>query len=743
MRRLLLTLSIFICLLSSHGHAAVTLNATATAVCSGSAIAGATGLSCSTLTVAAGTNIALVCALNFSLPTVTGVAVTWNAGQSMTQIVAGTQTSVGDAQLWGLVAPATGANAAKATWTGTSDLIIYCEAWNGVNQTGGATTFPNSTSASNAGSTPATLTITSAAGDATMATVTATVGDTLTVPSQAQLYNSTTTSQVASGASNPSTVPTLVQHVQSGQDGQCCGNTGTQGTGNKLQLTFPQPAGAGNLIVGAATFDDRSGITTLGTITDNIGTNTWVKGPICDQTTAHLYVALFYALNVAAGTQAISIPLAQTALNDDSYGGVISEFYNVALTSAVDGTALANCAGAASPYTSGSITTTVAGDLVWLYGASGSGGSGTLSAITPGAAGSGFTLLGADINAQNINAGTVAEYQVQAASGAINPNFTTTGNTTLPFGNVGIAFKKAVAGTPPRVFPRIVHVSHFYFNNPPGTFQFPATGNLLVGLLNGTESATGNAVTAVSSVPSNTWVENTNCATWNPTALAFSQIVYAAAATTSSSLVITLTVSANVAATASMLVMYDVVGAAASPFDNCVHATGNATSYGVTAGDTITPAAAGGIVFSDIAISWHDIQSVTTTGTTGATFDKVVLTGLDDAPDDQTMGGTPNSTLDEDNGNAHVIPTSTSPILFNWSGNGNELTCYPSCNDPAGFGQWSSATASFLGASSVTQTYSWTVGGTVKGWVEVGTDILAFVAAAGACSVRLLLGVGC
>ncbi len=179
MRRLLLVLCLLSLPAAAQGAVAFDANATADCVASGRNLV--TGLTCATLTVGGGTLRAAICAVDLSLQTPTTEVMTWDLGgtnQLMTLIGgANTPSATGRAELWGVVAPTSGAKTAKYTGVGTSDIVINCTAWTGVDQTGGATSFPHFVSAT-ATSQAISVTVTSATANAT---VTTNVNDTNTV----------------------------------------------------------------------------------------------------------------------------------------------------------------------------------------------------------------------------------------------------------------------------------------------------------------------------------------------------------------------------------------------------------------------------------------------------------------------------------------------------------------------------------------------------------------------------------
>jgi hypothetical protein len=117
-----------------------------------------TSLSYTGLTIAAGANIALVVTIDWDIggAAPTGLSVTWDSGgtnQSLTRIV-----NNGTSELWGLVNPTIGNKTLAMSWTTTARVFIAGMAFNGVDQTGGATTFPNTANSASA----TTLTISSA-----------------------------------------------------------------------------------------------------------------------------------------------------------------------------------------------------------------------------------------------------------------------------------------------------------------------------------------------------------------------------------------------------------------------------------------------------------------------------------------------------------------------------------------------------------------------------------------------------
>lgn len=170
-----------------------------------------------TMTVTAGSNLAIVAQVNFGNQTPGTVTVTWDptgANQSLTQITGAAANAVGGigrAELWGLVNPTPGASkilrlhAANST-TKVLDAVV----WNGVDQTGGATSFAHGTSATGNSAAPS-VTITSAAGNKTM-DVSTTASGNFSAPSQTQVYIDNTAADISAAGSRETGSSTPVTH---------------------------------------------------------------------------------------------------------------------------------------------------------------------------------------------------------------------------------------------------------------------------------------------------------------------------------------------------------------------------------------------------------------------------------------------------------------------------------------------------------------------------------------------------
>src|SRR5436309_2687330 len=322
--------------------------------------------------------------------------------------------------------------------------------------------------------------------------------------------------------------------------------------------------------------------------------NTYVPGPT--NGSGDPTVSLFYALNATAGVQHITVSFAGGSVN--YVAAVASEWYNIALSNAFDGGSQSGNASATSTWAAGTFTTGASGDLVYQVAVD-RGGFEPYASFT---AGSGFTLASADLLE-----GMVAQYVVQRRAGAVSPTLTVNGSGG--YASAAIALKAAAAGTPPGSGIRIVHT---YVSGSP--------------LANGQ----GGSV----------------------------QMYYAAHATTSSSMTMTLRFP-SASTFGSSLVVYDVAGAAASPFDASNAATGIQVSGGDVPTVSLTPAGPG-----ELVIAHGDQNTATITGLVGSgyLFDYPTWVGQDEGG----PGGAGNGfTLDSHAG--HYYTTDASQLTFVWT----------------------------------------------------------------------------
>ena len=429
--------------------------------------------------------------------------------------------------------------------------------------------------------------------------------------------------------------PRLVQHVATGMDRWPVTN---------LTINLPNPAGAGNALILGVQFRSAGSISS---ISDDQG-NRWVAGPSAVNNTYSQRVVLYYCLNAISGTQTIVITFQGLEQTVGCPQAVLSEFNNVATAAALDGSV--ENPTSLGP---GTIDTRDSGDLIYQWGVDFSdtnvnGGNFNGTRISPG---QDFSLLSADLQV-----GSADQYCVQTTAGKISPSFTTSGSAK--WGSVALALKSASAGTPARPGIHIVRVQHTLLaaatsqhRSSPIVIQFPCTGDLLVGMFNSPDVA----VTSLTDNASNHWVSA--ALTLGGDNSTVSQILYAANASTGSTLGgITATLNGTTKGDI-MLVLYAVAGANDDPLDTAATALGDQTKGGDLATVSLTPPSDDELIFNQTAIDFHTINGVVGNG---FVLDSVVNAYDNDNP----PAGTNTSTLDEDNGYAHIYARNPIPELF-------------------------------------------------------------------------------
>jgi hypothetical protein len=465
--------------------------------------------------------------------------------------------------------------------------------------------------------------------------------------------------------------PTLAQHMSIADN-----PVGVGIDGNDFKFTLPNAVGAGNcLILGISFCGNTSGdCTTLGNdlaaipITDNNG-NIWPTSAAVlqrDSTNMRVDLAIFVLPNANAGVTTITIHFT-AALHPMTFA--ISEFYNVATTSPVNGTSSAENQTAPNisvpSFTPGNNDAN-GGNLIWVM-ARDDGTPGSGNRVTTWAPGTNFTLLDADIGwglDTAANSYKATEYFVQTTSEAISPGFTATmtaGNDT--FIMAAVALKAASAGSAPGSGIRILRMMGNTNETPPDTWtmQIPSQGNLLVMATSTPRVAGSLNVTGITDNHSNTWVVQ-NPQTSEPS------FWYVAAATSANDLKVTVTSTGATAGTSWTL--YDITGAATSPFDVVAGQADTGTCSNVTTLSnypSITPSSGNGLTLAALQLGQGPGLSVTSP--TAAQFDFVTYTGKTDL-----------DTIDNADGRAHVYNGGGVQENYNWTIQSNPAN---SCNATA------------------------------------------------------------
>lgn len=406
-------------------------------------------------------------------------------------------------------------------------------------------------------------------------------------------------------------------------------------SGNGFKITYGGSMGTGTLANNLLTIRITSPHgSTVSSIVDNQGT-TYTLGVSVDSGSGGWITSLYYAAGVPAGITLITVNYSSSVAD---WHGAVMEYSGIATSSPADGT----CSNhATSVACSSAITTTGSNDLVVasMIGLS----SGTiewnrLSTIVPGGS---FFFDAADTQCSNAD-----EEYVQASPGSVTPSFTVTGSSQS-FNIVGMAFKASpYAGTNPTNM-YILHQQHTQISGSgPASVPtyFVSSGNLLVASFELGNSATTASIDTCT--PSNTWTKKTEGTLWP-------QFFYIPSSGTFSTN-LQCTFHGGGSGNNGMLVIYDIVGAAASPFD--VLTSGQSSGNGGFVSGTVTPTKFPGIFFGAANDGIGPVTNVGVSGTAGAIFDNTVYTGETDA-----------GQLNNGDAWQHLFFNSTSTITYTWT----------------------------------------------------------------------------
>ena len=402
-------------------------------------------------------------------------------------------------------------------------------------------------------------------------------------------YSSTASATTPASSGGGSGIPTLVWSKSSAN------STGVSMNSFKSNLPTSGTL-TGNVLI--ATFQWSSGTGASAHVTDDKGDNLALLVSNDDGN----QVLATYCVIPAPGARALTISFSGGMPQWVSMVNA-SEWYN--LTCSLDGSPThANNAAAAIP--AGAIATTVDGDLIYQAAIEDNGSdTETWSDSSP------WALLSAEHGVAGATTPQAAQYQVQATHGSINPTFSMTTNDF--WNTVAVALKSASAGAAPPAGIRIVHMQEegiLAGEGGPFPVQFPSSGNLII-------SATNDGplfdVAAISDNNHNTYTQiGSVFSDGTGQGSGDLQTFYAANATTGNNLMITYSMTGNPLG-GSTFFLYDVVGAASTPYDATAGrktATGSQSSSGSVTGPTITPSKTGELVITQIGVTTNSIVNM-------------------------------------------------------------------------------------------------------------------------------------
>lgn len=441
----------------------------------------------------------------------------------------------------------------------------------------------------------------------------------------------TSPTTVSPGSGANSTVP---EFVSGAYDFTLDGRGGIRvSSGDTFEMRLGQPSIAGNAILAGFT----TGITSNDyTVTDD-GNNSYSCVEGNDNGNSQNAV-ICYALN-ASPAQTITITAGSSA--PQMWGFWVQTFRNVNALDASNGGG-----GSGSSISAGSITPSQSGDLFVTYVYNDSydlDGSNPVTWTAGSQSDISWQLSAAD----RLGHGAV-EWGVYDSTAPLNPAMRQ--SVSSNYVAVAVAFKAASAGGP-QTGPYIASIHHLWLTfsgfDTSGRVEqnpCPSSANLLY-------------LASIGADPDNlTGVSDSQSNAWGPTGASvanssLTQSFYSANAAVSPSMTFTLTGSY---ADASAL-MYCAGGASTWAFDGTRTNTGNTGTAGSTFGPTVSivPSTASGIVFAQVGVDWNTINGVTGSG-------QYVHTDWWSAENESLEG------LDQNNGWASQVYTSTSPISWTW-----------------------------------------------------------------------------
>jgi hypothetical protein len=399
---------------------------------------------------------------------------------------------------------------------------------------------------------------------------------------------------------------------------------GSMGTGTltsnllTLRMTYPHGSTVSSIS------DNKSSIYTLGASADS-GTNGWVT-------------ALYYVPGAAAGITQITVTFSASVAD---WHGAVQEYSGVATSSPGDGTCSSSTTTPPSVQCSSGIVTGTAGDLIvasaMLVGGLGGNLCGnTSTSIAPGGS---FILDAADPYCSDAE-----EEFVQPSAGSITPAFSVAGNSDA-FNIVAVAFKPSPgAGTNPTGM-YILHQQTVQINEGTSSqpYYFVSAGNLLIASVDdGNTNSGGNVVTIDTCTPSNNWTKR------SPAGFDAPQMFFVPSLSASTNMLCT--VHSGMPTDTTLMVIYDVVGAASSPED--VDSAYSSNTGTIINAPVITPTTQPGIAF---AVENTGLGPSSGVGP-GFNYDNTPYASETDA-----------GRLNNGDGWQHVFYTSTAPLSFRWT----------------------------------------------------------------------------
>ncbi|MGD0656643.1 MAG: hypothetical protein ABSD38_01090 [Syntrophorhabdales bacterium] len=430
-------------------------------------------------------------------------------------------------------------------------------------------------------------------------------------------------------------VPTLVQHVAVNGINEPYKYT-------SIKIPLPNLTLSNNAVI--ARFFCDAGVTV--TVSDD-KTNGWAS-VVNEADGSNGQQGIWMAQGITAGARYITFSFSGSGVQ--YFNCDISEFYNVATSGGADATGV-NVVSSTAITTAANVSPSTSGDLIYLAAASDTvswgGGSGSV-AYTLGSQ-SNITWQFAP-GSTNSADGCVVQYGQYTASAAFKPAMTASSFNWIV---CAMAVKSASAGTAPTTIPRVVSVAHYNFSSVATLgLQNVTQGNLQIAL-----QTSGTTISAITSTRG----------TWNSreSASAVSggggYALLQDCSQSAGNQTLTVTYGAY-SGMGNDLMLLDVTGAAASPWDTGVALSNESQASGSVLGlctdsacsghTTITPSTSNGLIVAVASVSIGTLQ--TTAG--GA----VAINGYGLANESDTP-------LDQNNGFGIYNNPNTSAVSFIWN----------------------------------------------------------------------------
>jgi hypothetical protein len=398
-------------------------------------------------------------------------------------------------------------------------------------------------------------------------------------------------------------VPGLVRWAS----GSSSNTTSIAGGGPATNYTFrlPEVTQAGNAIALCVVSGDTS---TTATVTDDApgGSNTYTSVVTGVDSSNHMRVRLWVALNVKAGTRTITP--AFTATNPDRVAVTGAEFYNVATSSAVEASNSFSSASGSSTMSAGSITPATSGDLIYQCGVRSQ--TPLVNISTPYMAGSQSNITW-NLQAADNGDGLVSQWGIYSATAAINPQLSMA--NASGYVSASMALKAATAGNPRPSGMQIVGIQHIAGADGVGSItpkfmQFPTIGNLFIASIG--PGGNNYSVSSITDSNANTWTSTGTVVGLGDANTGKSQRFYAQNATPANNLALTVNWTGTADNKDSNILFYDVVGASSSAFvshfmDYVGGGVGSGSQF--TAYTNVSPGTAIGIGFAQMSVSFNTV----------------------------------------------------------------------------------------------------------------------------------------